>query len=59
MLCGGLIFRMSRPFNAVKRPTISIRLREEIVNVSKDIPGFRKKLEGLAEELYNEWRAQQ
>lgn len=48
---------MVRPTKDVKRVPVSVRLRQEIVNVSKDIPGFRSKLEARAEELYEEWRS--
>lgn len=46
---------MVRPCKDVKRVPVSLRLRQEIVNVSKDIPGFRRKLEELAEQLYVEY----
>ena len=46
---------MVRPCKDIKRVPVSIRLRQEIVNVSKEIPSFRAKLEARAEELYLEF----
>ena len=46
---------MSRVKTGRAKPTISFRLRREILNVSKEIPGFRDELEKRAEELYRDY----
>ena len=47
---------MGRKYLEVRRVPLAIRLRQELVNVSKDIPNFRKELEKRAEELFEEWK---
>ena len=46
---------MARPEGLVKRATISVRIRQDIINASTKIPDFRKLLEQRAEEIYAEW----
>ena len=47
---------MVRPKKEIKRIPLSIRLREELVNESLNIPKFRKELEKKAEALFVEWK---
>ena len=46
---------MAPPKKELKRPTISVRIPEFVLNDSKSIPNFRKSLEQHAIVLHSEW----
>lgn len=47
---------MSRPKLPNQRRPLSIRLPQEVINDSKSIPLFRKRLENLAIQIHLEWK---
>jgi hypothetical protein len=47
---------MGRPKLPNQRRPISIRLPQEVINDSKSIPLFRKRLEDLAIQIHAEWK---